>query len=413
MKRNFSKFFGTIMMVVGTTVGGGMLALPLVSYASGFTWSTILMGLIYCLSVFCSFMVLEINLGFPDNSNSFATMAKKTLGKTGQSVVWFVSLFLMYACITAYIVGESDIIVNYVKNSFNFKVSYWQSAILFTSLIGIIVDCSVRVVDYLNRVLVLLKGGLLIGALFLVSGHMDSANLFAVPLNNITHFKYLWLVVPVFVCAFNFHMIIPSLRSYYGSNVKDLKKIFVIGLLIVFGLYAWWSAAVLGVVPLHGDNSFAAIPEGAVGVLMQILVGVSKSSGFKMLVNGFANITLVTAFLGTALGLFDFLADGLKIPNTVNGRLKTAFLTFVPPLVVALVYPNAFVMALNYSAICVAVLIIIIPALMVLRSRNMADFKTPYRVRVGKPVIVFVLCIGIFLAALGMLYVMDLLPKMN
>ncbi len=412
MERDSNKFFGTVMMVVGSTVGGGMLALPLVSYASGFVWSTTLMVLVYLLTVFCSFMVLEVNLGLPDHSNSFATMAQKTLGKVGQFVVWFISLFLMYACITAYIVGESDIIVNYVKTNFNFKIAYWQSAILFTSLVGIIVDCSVKAVDYINRVLVLLKAGLLIGALFLLSGHIEPANLLAIPLKDFSHLKYLWLVAPVFLCAFNFHMIIPSLRSYYGNNAKDLKKIFTIGLFIAFVLYAWWSSTVLGVVPLQGENSFASIPEGAVGKLIQILVGVSQSSCFKMLVNGFANITLVTAFLGTALGLFDFLADGLKIPNTASGRLKTAFLTFIPPLIVALVCPNAFVMALNYAAICIAVLIVIIPALMVLRARTLKDFKTTYRVPVGRSFIIFIGSVGGVFALLGILYVMNLLPKM-
>lgn len=61
-------------------------------------------------------------------------------------------------------------------------------------------------------------------------------------------------------------------------------------------------------------------------------------------------------FLGVSLGLFDFLADGFKQSNTHGGRFRTALLTFVPPFMFAILYPQRFILALGYAAIFVAIL---------------------------------------------------------
>jgi|SRR5690554_6038570 len=83
----------------------------------------------------------------------------------------------------------------------------------------------------------------------------------------------------------------------------------------------------------------------------------------------FADLALATSFLGVSLGLFDFLAEKFQRPDNKRGRTQSGLLTFLPPLVFALFYPQGFLMALGYAAIALVVIAIILPVLMVRKVR--------------------------------------------
>jgi tyrosine-specific transport protein len=84
----------------------------------------------------------------------------------------------------------------------------------------------------------------------------------------------------------------------------------------------------------------------------------------------FTSICMLTAFLGVSLGLFDFLADGLKLSKSgVQGKYTLA-LTFLPPLAVVLIHPGIYLNALAYAGICCVILLLLLPALMAWRGRK-------------------------------------------
>ncbi|MGL5726928.1 MAG: aromatic amino acid transport family protein, partial [Plesiomonas sp.] len=84
----------------------------------------------------------------------------------------------------------------------------------------------------------------------------------------------------------------------------------------------------------------------------------------------FADMALATSFLGVTLGMFDFLADAFRRSDNASGRLQTGLITFIPPLIFALFYPQGFVMALGYAAIALAILALLLPAAMVWKIRR-------------------------------------------
>ena len=84
-----SKLFGGILLVIGTTIGAGMLALPVATAQLGFLGSVVLLTACWGIMTACAFLFLEVNLWLPPNSN-LISMAGLTLGKAGQSVVWVV-----------------------------------------------------------------------------------------------------------------------------------------------------------------------------------------------------------------------------------------------------------------------------------------------------------------------------------
>ncbi len=139
--------------------------------------------------------------------------------------------------------------------------------------------------------------------------------------------------------------------------------------------------AVTGLIPKLGHDSCSEISANqSVSNLVAAIVFYSHSEEIKVAINGFANIAMVTSFLGVTLGLFDFIADLFDFSNSKIGRLKTATITFTPPLFFSLIYPNGFILALTFAAIFVTVLEVILPAWMCLKLRQKnqkLEYKAP------------------------------------
>ncbi len=407
------KLIGCVMMVVGCTVGGGMLALPLVAYSAGFVWSIILLFAMFGLMLYTGLLTLEMNLTLPAANSSHSSMAARVFGKFGQLSVWVVYILLLFAMIVAYISGESDIIVHYLQKNFNWHVSQTTSAILFTFGLGSLVFWSTNAVDYCNRVLASLKGLFLAAFLILATHAINFKELINMPEGLVGQSKYLLLATPTFICAFCYHFVIPSLRIMAGDKPAMLKKILIISNLVSLGIYVWWLSVAFGVVPLNGVGGYIELVHNhgeSVGQFTQNIIRAVDSHWFAASMNAFTNVTLTTAFLGGTLSVFNFLADGLKRPDTCFGRLQTAALTLVIPLMIALFFPQGFVLAMSWSALFTVLLCITFPAWMVYKYRKQNPQATGYRVKCGDCALIMTLVVSVILAVVTVMYLTDCLP---
>lgn len=403
------KFLGSILLLAGTAVGAGMLALPMVSASTGFVFSTFLIIFLWALMTFTALLILEVNLAFKVYHNSFGTMAFETLGRAGQIVAWLTCLLLLYSLTSAYIAGNGSLLTTLIKHLFNFNSPDWINALLFTLILGVAVYWSTHTVDILNRFFISIKGILLLLTLILLMPHIQITRL----IHQSGPIKYLWAAAPIFLTSFGFHTVIPSLTNYLGRDAKTLKRVILIGTIIPLIIYILWLAATLGIVPLYGRFSFYHVIQThqSVGGFVSTLDQLIQNKFVRFSINGFSDIAMTTSFLGVSLGLFDFLADGFKRTNSHFGRLQTALLTFIPPLVFALYYPKGFILALGYAAIFVAILEIILPALMVMKLRKSKTLTSTYRVPGGKILLMLVILIGIALITCQLLSVFHVLPS--
>ena len=406
-----NKFIGGVILMIGTVMGGGMLAMPIVSASTGFSLAALTLLALLMLSVITGFLVLEVNLAMPREASSFSSMAEKTLGMPGKIATWFSYLFLLYITVTAFIIGGSDIILSFLKGSFDITIPYVPTAVIFTIVLGAAVFWSTKAVDYLNRSLFSIKGFLLVGFLVLITPKIDLAKLASG--FSVTQAKFAAMAIPSFLCALCYQFFIPSLRLYIGDDYKKLKLIIVIGLSISTLFYLWWLATSLGVIPLTGKSSFTTLYQDhgmSVGKFTQLTVELSNNQWVTKFINGFTNVAMTTSFLGVSLGLFDFLADGFKRKDNRWGRLQTSLLTFIPPLLFALLFPGAFVTAISYSAVVQAVLCIILPVLMVYNLRKNGQYQSSYRVNCGNPTFIALLLCGAVLVVVALFYVLGRLP---
>ncbi|MES2141754.1 MAG: aromatic amino acid transport family protein [Pseudomonadota bacterium] len=373
-----AKQIGGILMITGNAIGGGMLALPLATAQAGFINSTLFLIACWALMLAGGLLILEVNLWFPANSH-LVSMARATLGRTGELITWLCYLLLLYSLLAAYIAGGSDFLQGLLQKA-NLHFSLKTTAILFVFGFGIIVYKGIRSVDTFNRAL--MGGKLLIYILlillifpFLSSKQLSQGQLYYIPKS-----------LTIMVTSFGFAAIVPSLRTYFHGDVRQLRRVIIFGSLIPLVCYILWNAAIMGIIPIDGNLGLAHIAQAnqPTSELANRLSELLNKKIITGLTWGFTSICLATSFLGVGLSLADFLKDGLKLNETKQGNNITALLTFLPPLAIVLFFPGAFMSALNYAGIWCASLLALLPALMAWSGRYNQQFTFPYRVTGGK-----------------------------
>lgn len=173
MKLLNSKFIGGILLIVGTSIGGGMLALPLSTAEVGFSNSIFFLVFCWFVMTLGALLILEVNLRLPVGS-SMVSMAKFTLGLPGQIIAWIIYLLLFYSLLAAYISGGSDVLNGFLLK-LNLDLPSGLSAFLFTLVFGLIVYGGIRSVDYVNRGLMFGKLGVYLLLIVLISPHVKPA----------------------------------------------------------------------------------------------------------------------------------------------------------------------------------------------------------------------------------------------
>ena len=121
-------------------------------------------------------------------------------------------------------------------------------------------------------------------------------------------------------------------------------------------------------------------------------------------VQGFTTLCIVTSFLGVSLSLTDFLADGLKVNKRGKDGMLVYSLTFIPPLLIVLFYPNAFIMGLSYAGMIVILLLILLPALMVWRGRYIKKLSSSYEVVGGRFALIATVVVSIALLTIEFMH---------
>lgn len=395
-----TKLIGGILLIIGTSLGGAMLALPVTAAPMGFFNSVILLFACWVLMTFSAFLILEVNLWLPSNSN-IISMAKVTLGPFGQIVAWITYLLLLYSLIAAYISGGTDVLRNLLA-LVDIKLSEWVASVLFVALFSLIVCKGIRSVDYANRGLMATKLGAYLILVILIAPHIKLPYLAAGEL------RFLPQTIMVMITSFGFATLIPSLRTYFEGDIKKLKLAILVGSLIPLIAYILWIGVILGALPLQDDYGLLHMMTSGHTTtdLTRSLNNTLQNEWTTFFARLFTSVAVVTSFLGVSLGLSDFLADGFGVSKKGKGGVLVYCTTFLPSLAAVLFYPNAFILGLSYAGTCCMVLLAVLPMLMAWHGRyhkNLAT-TTHYQVKGGKKTLLagILIAISISLYALFM-----------
>lgn len=393
------KLLGSILLIVGTSIGAGMLALPIATAQLGFVGSLILLFACWFVMTAGAFLLLEVNLWMPQNSN-LITMARQTIGPVGQIISWINYLLLLYSLLCAYIAGGSDLFHNlFLTTTVNIPASL--SAIVFVAIFGTIVFFGIKTVDYTNRGLMVIKFTAYFLLVLCLSPLISTTKLLDGNLNNITSAT----AVMVTITSFGYAAIVPSLRIYFQGDVVKLKKAILIGSLIPLICYIAWDMVIMGVIPLQGEHGLVSIlnSDNSTSDLVNTLSAQAGSHSVTFFTKLFTSICVLTSFLGVGVCLVDFLADGLRRERKGMNNVFITLLAFVPPLIIVLFFPGIFVKALKYAGIYCVVLLILLPAWMAYQGRYKQQYASRFQLIGGKPLLLCLIGFSLIMIAQGLL----------
>jgi tyrosine-specific transport protein len=389
---------GGILLVIGNVIGVGVLALPIVTAQLGLPYALLTLLFFWLLMMLGAYYFLEANLALPSGAN-LISMSRSALGKCGVLIAWISNLIVMYAIISAYISGGGDLIkVNF--HYIGISIPSWASVIIFLSIFGFIVSRGIHITDHANRLLMLIKTVVFVVILAGLSSHINISNFYLMPQHSLS--ASLLIIV---LTSFGFATLIPSLRSYYQSDVKKIKTMIFWGTFIPFVCYTLWVTLIFSVLPYHGNHGLEQMSTSTHPV-SDLQLSLSQSlhiAWITQATNIFSAICIITSFLANSISFTDFIADGIGQKN----NKKTGFVYFIayfPVLCAVLFYPKAFLMGLSISSTLAVVQSLILPGLIVwfLRYRK-KGINVNYSVMGGKPLLLLLLVISMVLLVLSIL----------
>ena len=400
--------FGGACIIASVCVGAGMLGLPTSGAGAWTIWSALAICLTMIIMTLSGWLLLEAYSTY-DLRASFSTVTKDMLGSTINSInnlaVYFVGGILLYAYTTA----SGGILENLIKPWIDFGSSTLAiCSTVFVLVFSFFVWHSTRIVDRISVLLIVFMGFAFIFSTYGLATNISLDTLLDIGGKDTNYAKYAVGMFPVALTSFGYHHSVCTMRAYYGEE-KKAKYAILGGTTIALTLYLLWIFSIFGNLP---RDQFAPViaSDGNLDILLNALGGVIESNTVKQMINAFSIAAILSSFIGVGLGVFDYLADFFKFDNCKIGRTKSWAVTFLPPLIMSILFPLGFLKAIGYAGAVATIWTCIIPALLAYKSRKINAAATTFRVFGGNGLIIFIALFGVFVAIFHFLAMFDYLP---
>lgn len=376
---------GGALLIAGTTIGVGMLALPVATGSSGFLPSMVTYLICWLFMLCTGLLILEVSLWMPKDS-SFISMAEKMLGPAGKAIFWVVYLFLFVTVMIAHASGGGAVLLDIT----GWDIPNWLSITIYTLAVAPIIYLGAHSVDRINLVLISGVAISYVAFLFVSLDRVDFSLL------SYARWGNAWYALPILFTAFTYQVIIPTLITYMERNVKKIRLAIFLGSSIPLVIYLLWEFAILGIIPAEGPGGLieaAKQGQNAIGPLKALIPQVFQIGKY------FAFFALTTSFVPLALSFFDFLADGLKWKKKGIKRVLLCLIVFGIPMLIAIVYPHIFLVALGYAGgISCAFLFGLMPPLLAWIGRYLKKYPNEKeQLPGGKPFLALLMIFALFI----------------
>lgn len=382
-----TKLLGSSLIISGTALGAGMLAIPMVLAQFGLLFGTLLMIFICFGTTYAALLLLEATIK-SGGGLGLNSIARKTMGKGGQFFTNALLYALLICLLMAYILGAADLVSQLTANM-GIELTATQSQVAFTLLAGLVIAGGTGIIDKLNRGLFFIMIACLALTLTFLLPDFSADNL--VRVTNHDHIELIKTSAVLFT-SFGFMVVIPSLVAYnQEATDRQLRNMVILGSIIPLACYLCWLFAVVGNLnpqqlgQLQGVGDLIAAFE-------------HHSSWIGSLLSVFTGLALLTSFFGVAMSLFNQNKDMFN-----QSRAVTYVLTFVLPLAGSLLAADKFLAVLGYAGIILVFLAVFVPLAMVYKLRSANTESERYSAEGGSIMLLFSGLFGLFLLASQMI----------
>lgn len=345
------KFYVAVSILVGTTIGAGVLGIPYVASKVGF-----FVALAYIIALGLIILIVNLYLGEvalrTKKDHQIAGYAKKYFGKPGRILTEFAVIFGIYSALIAYMLGIGDSLSFLFFNDTSYGVHMGvltglvMSGFLWSGLEGLKkferFGVSIVILLFISIFLVFIKN---------------------VRLENLVYFDPVYVFLPFGVVLFaltSFHAI-PEINLVIKGNKKLMKRILITGTIISVVLYSFFTLVVVGSQGIQTPE-VATLALGTLFIFLGIL-------------------TMFTSYI--ALG--NALDENFIIDDRMSKRRSWFFSAIVPILIFVFIKTLArdffsFTKILGIGGVVSGGLIAIISLLMVKRAKKYGDRKPEYSI---------------------------------
>lgn len=278
MQKSSLPFFEAVAVLLGSTIGAGILGLPFAVAKVG--W---LIGAIYIVCLGAVMIGLNLMLGEvalrTKEPMQVAGLAGKYLGHKGKTFMTIVMFSSSFGALLAYLIGEG-----YILQSFFGGNVFWWS-LIFWMVGAIFVYFGLSLIKKLDVILTLI---ILATVLIIIFISAPSVNL-----PNLTTVGWAGLFFPfgVILAAFSGASGIPQMEAILPHEQKKLKTAIVVAGIVIILAYLLFMTAVLGITGIKTTE------------VATIGLGNKLGSKILMLVNLFAFFAMGTCFLNYSLAI--------------------------------------------------------------------------------------------------------------
>ena len=344
-------FMEATMMVVGSTIGSGVLGLAFASRNAG--WPVLLTWLVVAgfFSIISMLYVAEATLR-TTRPLQLSGLAEKYVGKIGSWLIFFSVGATSFCSLIAYTSGCGKILSEF------FGISLEMASCLFALGATSVVWLGLKATGVAEKYL---SSGMTAMLILLVGASLFSAR---VPVADIlyTHWMY---AVPVFCYAVQY--IVPEISRGFTHEPGKLVPSILAGAGISFVILALVPLAVFLMLPVDEISEVASLSWGrALG-----------SPVFFVIVNAFAFCAMLTSFWAIAESFLTNMIDRLGFKSETDIRTRAACLAFIviPPVLLAYSGLVGFVNAIFSAGTFGGIIMSILPVFMLRSSRKHGDKK--------------------------------------
>jgi len=362
IKQEQGTVFGAVLLLSGSCIGVGMLALPILTGLAGYLPTVAAFFICWAFMLTTSLLLLETLLWFPGTIN-LPGLTEKTLGKPAKILAWGSFIFLFYCLIIAYL-NKGGELVQTVLHFYAASLPSWLGGFLLTLISMTVIWWGTSFVDHFNKVCM---AGLFLAYATLLSFGVEEWN----PryLNHVD-WSYSLYILPFIITSFGFHNMIPTVKEYLNESRSKLTLTIILASLVPFLIYILWVTNILSIVPLKGDISILNSYHNE-EISTDPLSHLVSSPLIGIATQYFAFFAIITSLFGQSLSVIDFLADGMQVAKTKRWRMVLCSMLFVPSFFLSQFYPHLFFKMLECAGgIACMIIFGILPTLMVWRGRE-------------------------------------------
>lgn len=348
------------LLIGGNAVGAGILGLPIKTGMAGMLPALLGMVCLWAAMWATGWILAQSLIRIQSQKADLAHLFNAELGKGAKWLAVTGYFINYYGIMVAYLAGAAAVLSALTGSIASREV--WLLLFFLPATTAALFG--LRLVRRLNAFLMLLLAISFCLLVFLAADNMD--------LNRFARMGWGFFpsTLPVIMTSFAYHNVIPITCRELGWQQNLVRRALLWGTLtpLVFGLV--WIGATVGALPVDGQGAgnlaaaFRSDLPSTVPLAAALGSPVITLTGLV-----FSLCAIFTSYLAVCTGFMNFYKDLLANVLPQKSRAIRAALVFVPPLLVALVYPDLFLVALDVSGgLGVALVFGIAPAVILLKT---------------------------------------------